>query len=238
MSDSSKEWVKTGVAGAAVIGTIVYCQYKYNTLAEEIKELRENQRVMANYVKLLESRLAHMVGNFRPAQVSAAVNQRRPQPQPYSESEEESEEFSDTEEEKAPVAKPQPPPPKPHIHRPQKPTPRVKEEKSVPKPAMPVPREDFERRERMRVPPSSAMRREKEQPPKSQPRVVVVTEEEEEEGLVANPVSMSRGVFDEDIDDPEDAKSDKHKRTTDRAAQMAAKAKARALAIKERRGGK
>lgn len=238
MGDKSGEWVKTGVVGAAVIGTFVYCQYKYHSLSEEIKELRENQRVMANYIKLLEARLAPMVNARRSVQNPRPAQPREPRPQEFSDSESSSDDFSDTEEEKPPTPKP-----RPHIHRPEQAKPRVRPERSMPRPAMPVSREDFETRERIRVPPSSALRREqdqpKPQPPKSQARVVIVTEEEEEEGLVANPVSMNRGVFDDDIDgDPADTQNVKAKRTTDRAAQMAAKAKARAAAIKERRGGK
>lgn len=238
MNGKTGDLAKAGLVGAAVVGTVVYTQYKFGQLDSRVKELEDNQRIMAKYIKLLESRIAALIKSGVP------VQNTRPQPRTHfaerKESEEsDSEEFSETYEEEEEV---RPPSPKPArvIHRPHVVKPRVHKNPSTPRPEMPVARRDFETHEPIQNPPTSSLRREVINNPAPAPkeRVIELTADEEEEGLVANPVSMTRGIFDDDLDnDPADTKESKPKRTKDRAASMKAKAEARARAIKERRKG-
>lgn len=250
MEGNKKDIVQIAATATAVIGTIVYCQYKYNKLEARLSEMEENQRVMAKYIKLLESKIAPIVNGVRQPASSHVNNQpktRIPRPAPPQQESESSdeEEFSDTEEEevKAPAPAPRQRNHQPHPQRRGRPRP------STPRPSMPVSKRDFERQERLAKPPSSAIRRTETKaaqdeaqrqarvafnnPP--EPKVVVITEEEEEEDIVINPVSMKRnGIFDDDLDGQAE---DKDVKSKNRAAEMREKAKARARAIEERRKG-
>lgn len=54
----SKDLVHIGAEAVAFLGIIVYNQYKFNDLQKQIDELKDKQKTLAEYVALLESKLA------------------------------------------------------------------------------------------------------------------------------------------------------------------------------------
>ena len=62
MSLTSKDMVFGAAGAAAFLGLVVYHQHKFNKLQAEIDELREETRIMAQYIKILESKVA---GDFQ-----------------------------------------------------------------------------------------------------------------------------------------------------------------------------
>lgn len=62
MSLTSKDMVFGAAGAAAFLGLVVYHQHKFNKLQGEIDELKEETRIMAQYIKILESKVA---GDFQ-----------------------------------------------------------------------------------------------------------------------------------------------------------------------------
>lgn len=62
MSLTSKDMVFGAAGAAAFLGLVVYHQHKFNKLQAEIDELKDETRIMAQYIKILESKVA---GDFQ-----------------------------------------------------------------------------------------------------------------------------------------------------------------------------
>lgn len=76
MSLTKKDLVVGGVTATALVGTIVYMQYKFGKIEEEMNELRKESKNLAQYIELLEAKIANDLnarGSYH--QVRAPPNQ-------------------------------------------------------------------------------------------------------------------------------------------------------------------
>ena len=58
MSIKSKDAMYGGAAAVAIVGVIVYTEYRHGKLKAEIEELRKETQTLANYIRLLEAKVA------------------------------------------------------------------------------------------------------------------------------------------------------------------------------------
>jgi hypothetical protein len=78
----SKDLVHIGAEAVAFLGIIVYNQYKFNGLQKQIDELRGEVRTLAEYIALLESKLAIELSQRHHAQAPQPMQQQAPIPAP------------------------------------------------------------------------------------------------------------------------------------------------------------
>lgn len=85
MNVKPKDLVVGGAAGVAILGVIVYNEYRHNKLQKQIDELRAETQTMAKYVKLLEAKIgSELKGAGNRGLMAHAPN---PNPEPASEPE-------------------------------------------------------------------------------------------------------------------------------------------------------
>lgn len=96
MSLAGKDLMVGGVTATALVATVVYMQYKFGKIEEEMNELRKESKNLAQYIELLEAKIAndlnsrgshHQVRTPQPSQTppptqpaGSTVADREPQP--------------------------------------------------------------------------------------------------------------------------------------------------------------